>query len=128
MNVLLDTHAFIWFLNGDAQLDGKVKDIIADTSNKCLISMASIWEMAIKSGLGKLELTGGFENIASFAFDNEIEILPITFEHLLILNSLDVHHRDPFDRLIIAQALSEKLIIASIDSNFRLYPVDLIWS
>jgi len=128
MNVLLDTHAFIWFLNGDAQLNGKVKDVIADTSNKCFISIASIWEMAIKSGLGKLELKGGFDNISSFAFENEIEVLPITFEHLIALNSLEVHHRDPFDRLIIAQALSEKLTVASVDSNFRLYPVSLIWS
>ena len=82
MDLLLDTHAFIWFLNGDSQLPATIKNLIADTSNKCFLSIGSIWEIAIKVSLNKLELQGDFNHIAGFLFDNDIEVLPITFEHL----------------------------------------------
>ena len=82
MDLLLDTHAFIWFLNGDDQLPISLKTLVADTSNKCFISIASIWEIAIKSSLNKLELKGDFNQIAGFLNDNDIEVLPITFEHI----------------------------------------------
>lgn len=127
MDLLLDTHPFIWFLNGDDQLSPNLKNIIADTSNKCLLSIASLWEIAIKSSLGKLELKGDFNHIAGFLNDNDIELLPITFEHLQRLMQLPLHHRDPFDRVIIAQALTEGLPIATKDDNFPAYGVNIMW-
>ena len=102
MDLLLDTHTFIWFLNGDDSLSSKVKDVISDTSNRCYISIASIWEIAIKVSLNKLELKSDFHKIIDFISDNDIEVLPITFPHLQYLIGLDFHHRDPFDRIIIA--------------------------
>jgi PIN domain nuclease of toxin-antitoxin system len=119
MDLLLDTHPFIWFLNGDNQLKLHLKSIISDTSNRCFVSIASLWEIALKSKLGKLELKGEFNRIADFLADNDIELLPITFEHLQRLMQLDFHHRDPFDRIIIAQALTEGLPIATKDEIFH---------
>ena len=127
MDLLLDTHAFIWFLNGDNQLPTSIKDTIAATSNKCFLSIASLWEIAIKSSLNKLELQGDFNQIANFLNDNDIELLPITFEHIQRLLQLDFYHRDPFDRIIIAQALTENLTIATKDSIFNEYGVKIIW-
>ncbi len=125
--MLLDTHPFIWFLNGDEQLSSNLKNIIADTTNKCFLSIASLWEIAIKSSLGKLELKGDFSRIADFLSDNDIEPLPITFEHLQRLMQLPFHHKDPFDRIIIAQALTEGLSIATKDEIFPDYGVNCIW-
>lgn len=127
MELLLDTHAFIWFFEGDNRLTAKVKNLIADSSNKCFISIGSIWEMAIKSSLNKLDLQGDFDQIAAFINENDVELLPITFGHVQRLLSLNFHHRDPFDRIIIAQALSENLTIATKDTVFHEYGVKLIW-
>jgi len=127
MDLLLDTHSFIWFLNGDEQLPQNLKSSIADTSNKCFLSIASLWEIAIKSSLGKLELKGDFNRIAGFLSDNDIELLPISFEHLQRLIQLPFHHRDPFDRIIIAQALTERLPTATKDEIFPDYGVNCIW-
>ncbi len=127
MNLLLDTHAFIWFLNGDTQLPASTKDLISDNSNRCLLSIASIWEIAIKSSLNKLELQGDFNQIAEFIDDNDIEVLPVTFEHIQRLLRQEFHHRDPFDRMIIAQALTENIPIATKDGIFEKYGVTIIW-
>jgi PIN domain nuclease of toxin-antitoxin system len=127
MNILLDTHAFIWFLNGDNLLNETAKGAIENTENKCLISMASIWELAIKFSLGKLQLAGDFSEIGSFLHQNEIDILPITFEHIQQLLALPFHHRDPFDRIIIAQAISEKLSVITKDVLFDDYGIATIW-
>lgn len=127
MELLLDTHSFIWFLNGDEQLPQNLKNIIADTSNKCFLSVASLWEIAIKSSLGKLELNGDFKQLSGFLTENDIEILPITFEHLQRLVQLPFHHRDPFDRIIIAQVLTERLSVATRDEAFPGYGVKCIW-
>lgn len=127
MDLLLDTHAFIWFMNGDKQLSTTVKDLIVDTSNTCFLSIASIWEIAIKSSLKKLELHGDFDRIAGFINANDIELLPITFAHVQTLLSLHFYHRDPFDRIIIAQAFNEHLIIATKDAIFHEYGVDIAW-
>ncbi len=101
--------------------------ILLQTSNKCLLSIASIWEIAIKSSLNKLELQGDFNQIAGFLLDNDIEVMPITFEHIQRLLQLGFHHRDPFDRIIIAQAFIENLTIATKDQVFGEYGVNLIW-
>ena len=127
MVYLLDTHTFLWFLEGSDQLSNKVKGEIKDIKNSCFISIASLWEIAIKSSLGKLNLKFPFENLTSYLTTNAIEILPVTFDHIKELKNLDFHHRDPFDRLIIAQAIKENLTILSRDSNFFRYPVKIVW-
>ncbi len=127
MDLLLDTHAFIWFMNGDNQLSTTVRDLIVDTNNKCFLSIASVWEIAIKSSLNKLDLHGDFDRIAQFINANDMELLPITFEHVQGLLRLDFHHRDPFDRIIIAQAFGENLTIATKDVIFYSYGVNIIW-
>jgi PIN domain nuclease of toxin-antitoxin system len=127
MKFLLDTHTFIWFINGDDFLSDKVVEKIKNIENQCFFSIASIWEIAIKIKLNKLQINSDFNNIIDFCVSNQIEILPITFEHILELNKLDFHHRDPFDRLIIAQGIAEKLTVLTKDENFQLYKVKSLW-
>ncbi len=127
MDILLDTHAFIWFLNGDNELSPKLKEAIADTSNGCYLSIASIWEIAIKTGLQKLKLEGEFSRIAGFCSENDIEILPITFVHIQRLLLLPYHHRDPFDRIIVSQALTESLSVGTKDQIIGTYGVNVFW-
>jgi PIN domain nuclease of toxin-antitoxin system len=128
MEILLDTHALIWFVNGVNQLPDKSIRLIKDLNTKCFVSVASIWEIAIKISLGKLDLNGGFDDIAKLLKRYDIEILPLTFEHLQKLMKLDFHHRDPFDRIIISQGIVEKLTIVSKDENFPKYKVKIVWS
>ncbi|MEO8820646.1 MAG: type II toxin-antitoxin system VapC family toxin [Ginsengibacter sp.] len=103
MELLLDTHAFIWFIDGDNSLPEKAVHTIKDINNECFISVASLWEIAIKLSLKKIELKSDFNKINNFLADNGIDILPITFDHLQKLLELPYHHRDPFDRIIISQ-------------------------
>lgn len=127
MNLLLDTHAFIWFMEGDIALSKTSRKAIADIQNNCFISIASIWEIAIKYSLGSLKLHSQFADIIGFLESNEIELLPIGFNHLQQLLALEYHHRDPFDRIIISQALTEDLTIISKDEYFRKYTDALLW-
>ena len=127
MDVLLDTHAFIWFINGDNQLSSKSKKIIKNIDNNCFISIASIWDIAIKISLKRLDINSGFKNLVKVIEENKFEILPVTFEHIQYLLDLDYYHRDPFDRMIIAQGLSEKVSIITKDQNFNKYEVEIIW-
>ena len=127
MELLLDTHAFIWFINGDDSLPDKVKDEIKDVRNKCFLSIASLWEIAIKTSLGKLELKSDFNKLADFLSANDIDILPITFEHLQKLLHLKYHHRDPFDRIIISQGITDKLTVLTKDEYFKKYRVKIMW-
>jgi PIN domain nuclease of toxin-antitoxin system len=128
MDLLLDTHALIWFLSGDKQMPAPIRSTIADTSHNCFVSIVSLWEIAIKTSLGKLELEGSFDQIAGLLIDNEIDILPISFQHIQNLLTIDLHHRDPFDRMIIAQAIVEQLHIVTRDQEFAKYPVSVLWS
>jgi len=127
MNYLLDTHTFIWFINGDLSLPDKVITKIKNVENQCFFSIASIWEIAIKIKLNKLQIESDFNKIIDFCIQNEIDILPIAFEHIQELNRLDFHHRDPFDRLIIAQGIVEKLTILTKDENFKFYNAKSFW-
>ena len=128
MNLLLDTHALIWFINGDNQLPEKSIKLIKKLDNKCFVSIVSIWEIAIKLSLGKLDLHGGFDEISRILRRYEIELLPITFEHIQTLISLDYHHRDPFDRIIISQGLVEKFVVVTKDENFPKYNIKIVWN
>lgn len=127
MEYLLDTHAFIWFIEGDKQLPKTIQNKIADINNECFLSIASLWEIAIKSSSGKLELKIPFATIADFILQTEIKVLPIEFPHLLKLGDLEFIHKDPFDRLIIAQAITQNLTLLSVDKHFKDYPVKCIW-
>lgn len=128
MEYLLDTHTFLWFINGDVQLSKNAREAIGNPDAIKYISIASFWEIAIKVNLGKLILEMPYSDLRQQVTDNGFEILPITFSHTAELISLDLHHRDPFDRIIIAQALSERLILISKDGNFEKYgQLRMLW-
>jgi len=127
LKLLLDTHTFIWFINGDARLSKKAKKEILKSSNKKFISMASIWEMAIKTSLGKLRINYPFKEVFNQIDENGFETLAIIFDHTLLVSQLEFHHRDPFDRLIIAQAIYENMTIITNDRNFQDYQVKMTW-
>mgnify|MGYP001060713501 CR=1 FL=1 len=116
MDLLLNTHAFIWFMEGDNSLPQKAINAIKNINNKCFISVASLWEIAIKVSLKKLSLKSDFGKIINFIVDNEMEILPITFDYLQRLLIIPFHH--PFDRIIISQGLLENFTIVTKDKNF----------
>lgn len=127
MAYLLDTHAFLWFVAGDKQLPERVKSRITDINEVCYLSIASLWEITIKHQIGKLTLDISLEELFEFADRNQIELIQISTEHLLTLSKLPEHHSDPFDRLIVSQALSEKLILISKDKGLKKYKVKLEW-
>ena len=116
----------IWYYEGSPRLSAKALNTIGNGSNKLYISIASFWEMAIKIGNGKMELTNSLEKWIQKIEDDEIEILPVSKEHILILMSLPQHHKDPFDRIIIAQAIVQQLTIISSDHIFENYPITLL--
>ena len=127
MKILLDTHSFLWFLGGNSELSAQAKTYIENPLYEKYISIASFWEIAIKNSLGKLTLDVPFVELKIEAVKNRFQILPITFEDTLQLNMLPYIHRDPFDRIIISQAIKNDLILISCDKNFSLYNVNLIW-
>jgi len=127
MAYLLDTHTFLWLVAGDEQLPVNVKAKITDIKVQCFLSVASLWEITIKHQLGKLKLDISLEELFQYANRNKIEILQISNEHLLSLSNLPRHHSDPFDRLIISQAIVEKLIILSRDNEFKNYKIKQLW-
>jgi len=128
MNLLLDTHALIWFISGDNQLSEQAKEAFLNQNNKLFFSKASLWEMTIKISLGKLVLAEHWLNaIKKEMLSNGIQWLEIEIDHCKTLAGLPFHHRDPFDRLLISQAISESMCIISIDSQFSRYPLKIIW-
>lgn len=127
MKLLLDTHAFIWFVDNDARLPQKTKNQIENINNTIQISIASLWEIAIKISLEKLKISEPLEKIIELIADNGFEILPILPEHIIDISRLEFHHRDPFDRIIIIQGLTENLLIVSKDEIFDKYGVKRIW-
>jgi PIN domain nuclease of toxin-antitoxin system len=128
MNILLDTHAFLWFVWDDEQLSQTAKDTITDPNNRKLVSVASIWEIAIKVSLQKLDLGAPYLSfMQSQLAINLFEILPMRLDHGAEVSRLPFHHRDPFDRLMIAQAMWEQIPIVSADMAFDAYSVKRIW-
>lgn len=127
MNLLLDTHTLIWFLEGDESLSSVARKQIENTSNTNFVSVASFWEIAIKVSLNKLVMQTSTENLKQLVFENGIEILPITAENALFVSQLPFHHKDPFDRLLIAQAINQNMLLVSKDEFMPLYPVQIIW-
>ena len=127
-NILLDTHAFIWWIEDSPRLSVNAKKLLENLENECFLSLASCWEMAIKSSIGKLKLTIPIRYfIPQHLAANDFKQLNISFRHIARVESLEFHHRDPFDRLIAAQALEEKMILLSVDATFDHYGVERIW-
>jgi PIN domain nuclease of toxin-antitoxin system len=128
MKLLLDTHAFIWWASEPQRLSQKVLTLCQDRANTLMISVASIWEMQIKLQLGRLRLTLPLRNlIESQQQANNLQVLPIELSHVLALDNLPLHHRDPFDRLLIAQSNVEDAPLVSMDRAFSEYQVKLLW-
>ena len=127
MRLLLDTHAFLWFIGGDRQLSANARRLIEDERNTRYLSVASAWEVAIKAGSGKLDLRMPLAAFWAQIPGNGVALLPIAIEHLSAVAALPLHHRDPFDRLLIAQAVTEQLPIISADAFFDAYPIARRW-
>ncbi|HXF41055.1 MAG TPA: type II toxin-antitoxin system VapC family toxin [Blastocatellia bacterium] len=128
MRLLLDTHTFLWFIEDSSKLSQEAKKLL-ESEVELLLSIASLWEMAIKISIGKLTLAEPFHTfIPQQLSKNAIGLLPIRMDHLNLVSSLPFHHRDPFDRLLVAQAITEHLPIVSIDDKFDSYSVKRIWS
>lgn len=130
MNLLLDTHTFLWFAGRQqsALLPQATRDVLEDGTNTLFLSLASIWEMAIKVSIGKMQLTEPVADLVRFhQINSGIQLQPIAVSHLDLIERLPFHHKDPFDRLLIAQALVEGLTVVSIDAAFDRYGVNRLW-
>ncbi len=128
MKLLLDTHTFLWLDSEPNKLSPKVQGLCRDKSHILLLSLVSIWEMQIKWQMGKLKLNQSLQKkIETQQQVNQLHILHITLEHVMALNQLPFHHRDPFDRLIIAQSMVEQHPLITVDSAFAAYPIQTMW-
>lgn len=128
MRALLDTHAFLWWVTDDPNLSQRVREVIGDGQNEILFSTASAWEIAIKAGFGRVQFPADLEGfITEQVHRNAFEVLPVQLSHALKVFGLPDYHRDPFDRMLVAQALVEGIPILSADSQFARYPVQVIW-
>ena len=127
MKYLIDTHIFIWYATGDSRLSVTAKDLI-ESYNTRFFSLASIWEIAIKAGIGKLEFQKPFDEFVQYQVElNDFKLLNITKEHIFALAKLPLHHKDPFDRLLAAQCLVENIPLISADEIFDSYPIQRIF-
>lgn len=128
MTILLDTHAFLWFVAGDPKLSAPARAWIEDPGNRVLLSVASLWEIVVKASVGKLPLG---KTVAELVRDdvqgNDIELLPVQVGHLVTLAGLPLHHRDPFDRLLIAQSRTEGAPLVSADAAVDAYGISRLW-
>jgi PIN domain nuclease of toxin-antitoxin system len=122
--LLVDTHAVLWWLTDDAALPAKARATIADPSSEPLVSVASLWEIAIKSSIGKLTAE---DDLPAIIAEERFDWLPISPAHAWEVRALPLHHRDPFDRVLIAQALTERLPVVTADARFAAYGVDVRW-
>jgi len=127
MNYLLDTHTLIWFLNGDKKISKTVQSLIENTNNKKFVSIGSLWEMAIKISLKKMEFDGTIPEIIDLIEQNSFELIPISTAHIAELERLPIVHRDPFDRMLVVQAMVEDLVILTRDENIPQYNIRTKW-
>ncbi len=129
MRILIDTHVFIWWTSDSQKLSSGVYNLLTDSSTEAILSVVSIWEMQIKLSLGKLQFKIPLPELVEDEIKrNRIELLQLDVSHIYALSDLPLHHRDPFDRLLIAQSMSEKLEIVSVDEKFDMYGVQRFWS
>ena len=128
MDILLDTHAVIWLFEGNVKMSEKAKKSINNLESRVYVSVASLWELAIKLKTGKLNFEGGLDGFVRAIFDNEFILLEIEIEHIRELVNLPLIHKDPFDRMIIAQSKVENLLIVTADTNILKYDnINYIW-
>jgi PIN domain nuclease of toxin-antitoxin system len=127
MNALLDTHTVLWYLQGNSNLSSKARNIIEQKQNILYFSIASLWEIAIKQGLGKLQLQRPFRDLEPALLQLNIQTLPIAFADTETYLSLPLHHRDPFDRMIVAQAINSSLVLVSRDTLLDAYSIQRLW-
>ena len=128
MKLLLDTHIFIWWADQPEKLSPVSLSALQDEANYLLLSVASVWEMQIKIQLGKLKLSLPLKDLLKNQQEtNDLTVLPVTLTHVLALDALPFHHKDPFDRLLIAQSVEEELTIVTADSQFPAYSVKLLY-
>lgn len=128
MNYLIDTHILLWLLDDESAIPASTLTQVKDPANQVFVSMATIWEIAIKRSLGKLIISQPTQTIIDELALSGIVLLPILPSHIVQVEALPFHHRDPFDRIIIAQALAESCVVISKDINFPLYSVPLLWN
>lgn len=121
MKLLLDTHTFLWFVAGSTELSAVAKKAIENPQNENYVSIASLWEISIKTATGKLDINGSYETVIDDVVRNGILILPIDFQHTVQQNQLPFYHRDPFDRIIVSQAIVENMDVVSKDAAFDDY-------
>lgn len=126
MDVLLDTHVLIWAWDGDKRLSKARKDFLMTKEVRAMVSVVSVWEIAIKSSLGKLDLSAPLEEFVASFPEFHLEVLPLRLEHIHLVRTLPLHHRDPFDRMLIAQARHEGMHLLTADPHFSAYDVPLI--
>ena len=129
MDCLLDTQVVIWSLDDDPRLPPKVREVIEDTQHSVSITIVNLWEIVIKRSLNKLAFSMSLHDIRTQVVSKRVTILPITIDHLEAVETpaYQGKHRDPFDRLIISQAIAEDLVLISSDPHFKNYPVKLFW-
>lgn len=128
MRLLLDTHSFLWFIDGSKSLSANARELIEDEFNEVFLSVGSLWEIAIKVSIGKLVLNSPFEVLIPQQISlNRITLLDIAVSHTVLVSSLPFHHRDPFDRLLVAQSTVEQIPILSVDPAFDEYGVTRLW-
>ncbi len=128
MNLLLDTHAFLWFIEGNPKLGATARSEIENPANVKWVSVASLWEMAIKIGLGRIELKQSFEELVPAQLEsNGFSLLPLRIAHFAEIIAMPFHHRDPFDRVLAAQCKTEKMAVVSADGVFDRYSIPRCW-
>lgn len=128
MKLLLDTHTLLWFIGGDPLLSESARHQIEEMANDRLISVATLWELGIKASMGKLTIALPFPTfVEQHLYQNSMQLLQITAEHVEIVRQLPFHHKDPFDRLLIAQGLADNLTLLSRDGVFDAYGVQRLW-
>ena len=127
MRYLLDTHVVLWVATNASMLSTKARDVLSDRDNEFFISIASAWEVAIKLGTNKLQLTGGLPEFYRIVSENGLIILPIERKYIEQIPDLPDYHKDPFDRMIIATAIAEDMTLITVDENIHMYKVPLLW-
>lgn len=128
MRVLLDTHAFLWWIGDDPRLSERAREVLSDGDNDLVFSAASGWEIAIKARLGRLHVPGDLNTyLVRQLTENYTSVLPVHLSHALRVHALPDHHRDPFDRLLVAQAIVEEIPLLSADPRIARYPVEVVW-
>ena len=127
MDIILDTHTLIWFFEDDQRLSKLAIDTIYNIENIIYVSLASVWEVAIKLSIGKLTFNGGIEKFIEAIYENEFKLLDISPRHAKAVAKLPFIHRDPFDRMLIAQAITEDMTVLTLDENIVKYEVNYMW-